>query len=278
VATVDFSPAGIEKERMNGYRKLDVVAYLKRIQYGGSLEPAATTLRALQIAHMRTIPFENLDIHLQRPITLQLEDLFDKIVLRRRGGFCYELNGLFASLLENMGFLVELLSARDAHADGSYGPEFDHLALHVRCPRDASRSWLVDVGWGDTFQEPLHLDYREEQVQGLRGYRIDLQEGYYLLWQHNYDGTWEKHYRFSLHPRRLPEFEPMCRYHQTSAESPFTQNRICTLATEDGRISLDGWRWISTVHGERRERAVRDEAEYLHILKEKFGVIITEWG
>jgi N-hydroxyarylamine O-acetyltransferase len=255
---------------------MNVVPYLQRIQYEGALEPDATTLRALQIAHMRTVPFENLDIHLQRPITLELESLFDKIVLRRRGGFCYELNGLFAYLLENLGFLVALLSARDVHADGSYGAEFDHLALHVRCPNDASVPWLVDVGWGDTFQEPLRLDCREEQVQGLRGYRIDLQEGYYLLWQHNYDGTWEKHYRFSLQPRSLAEFEPMCRYHQTSAESPFTQNRICTLATGEGRISLDGSRLISTVNGERRERPVRDEADYLRILRERFSVVIGE--
>jgi N-hydroxyarylamine O-acetyltransferase len=253
---------------------MNVVPYLQRIQYEGSLEPVVTTLRALQIAHMRTVPFENLDIHLQQPITLELESLFDKIVLRRRGGFCYELNGLFASLLENLGFFVELLSARDANEDGSYGPEFDHLALHVRCPHDASIPWLVDVGWGDTFQEPLRLDCREEQVQGLRGYRIDLQNEYYSLWQHNYDGTWEKHYRFSLQPRSLAEFEPMCRYHQTSAESPFTQNRICTLATEEGRISLDGSRLISTVNGERRERPVRDEADYLRILRERFGVVI----
>lgn len=257
---------------------MDVDAYLKRLQYEGPLEPDATTLRFLQIAHMRTVPFENLDIHLQRPITLELEGLFDKIVLRRRGGFCYELNGLFAVLLEKLGFIVKLLSARDAHADGSYGPEFDHLALYVRCPDELSFSWLVDVGWGDTFQEPLRLDCREEQVQGLRGYRIDLLDRDYLLWQHNYDGSWERHYRFSLQPRRLTEFELMCRYHQTSAESPFMHNRICTLVTEVGRISLDGSRWISTVNGERRERPVRDEAEYLRILRERFGVIMRKRG
>ena len=94
---------------------MDLVSYLQRIKYEGTLEPDATTLRALQIAHLRTVPFENLDIHLRRPITLELERLIDKIVLRRRGGFCYELNGLFASLLENLGFTIELLSARDDH-------------------------------------------------------------------------------------------------------------------------------------------------------------------
>jgi N-hydroxyarylamine O-acetyltransferase len=96
---------------------MDVALYLQRIRYEGSVEPNFTTLRTLHLAHLLTVPFENLDIHVQRPITLDRAALFDKIVLRRRGGFCYELNGLFAALLEKLGFVVTLLSASDAHDD-----------------------------------------------------------------------------------------------------------------------------------------------------------------
>src|SRR6266540_1131840 len=105
---------------------MDIQAYLCRIHYRGGLAPTAAILRELHRAHLLTVPFENLDIHLGRPILLDQEALFDKIVTRRRGGFCYELNGLFALLLRELGFDVTLLSAGVAHADGGFGPEFDH--------------------------------------------------------------------------------------------------------------------------------------------------------
>ena len=113
---------------------MDIHAYLSRIGYRGTLEPSAATLHALQQAHLLAVPFENLDIHLGRPIVLDQTALFDKIVARRRGGFCYELNGLFAVLLRELGFEVTLLSAGVARASGGFGPEYDHLTLLVDCP------------------------------------------------------------------------------------------------------------------------------------------------
>src|SRR5688500_2931419 len=90
---------------------LDVNAYLNRIGYQGPLEPSAQTLRDLHVAHLRTVPFENLSIHSHEPIVLDDAALFEKVVQRRRGGFCYELNGLFTALLRSLGFEVEMLSA-----------------------------------------------------------------------------------------------------------------------------------------------------------------------
>src|SRR5512146_954327 len=110
-----------------------VSAYLNRIHYSGPLEPTAETLRQLHRAHLYSVPFENLDIHLGRPIRLEEEALFVKIVTARRGGFCYELNGLFSRLLTGLGYQVTLLNARGVHEDGSYSIDFDHLALQVRC-------------------------------------------------------------------------------------------------------------------------------------------------
>jgi N-hydroxyarylamine O-acetyltransferase len=100
------------------YGQMDAHAYLKRINYSGPLEPSAETLRRLQVAHLKTVPFENLSIHAGEPIVLEENALFTKIVERRRGGFCYEANGLFAALLRALGFEVAMLAAGVAKADG----------------------------------------------------------------------------------------------------------------------------------------------------------------
>src|SRR5512132_3541091 len=164
---------------------LDTNAYLERIKYYGSLVPAAETLRALQVAHLLTVPFENLSIHAGQAIVLDDEALFTKIVTNKRGGFCYEANGLFAALLRALGFDVTMLSAGVANANGGFGPEFDHMALMVRLVE----RWLVDVGFGDSFREPLLLDGRAEQMQGERSYRIDPDnEGRLILMQREGSG------------------------------------------------------------------------------------------
>ena len=111
---------------------MEVKAYLERIGYRGPLAPTADTLRRLHVAHLLTVPFENLSIHAGERIVLDDVSLFDKLVTRRRGGFCYELNGLFAALLRELGFQVEMLSARVANREGVFGPEFDHMALLVK--------------------------------------------------------------------------------------------------------------------------------------------------
>jgi len=129
---------------------VDVAAYLHRIHYRGPLAPTAETLRALHLAHHLAVPFENLDIHLGQPIILDEARFYDKIVRRRRGGFCYELNGLFAALLRELGFDVTTLSARVIDTQpGMIGPEFDHLVLLVQL----EERWLADVGFGDSFRE-----------------------------------------------------------------------------------------------------------------------------
>src|ERR1039458_10379901 len=141
---------------------LNLLAYLERIGYSGSTEPSAETLRALQRAHMFAVPFENLDIHLGRPIVCDEDRFLHKIINERRGGFCYELNGAFSALLRALGFQVTLLSARVAGADGDTdGPDFDHLTLRVDLPGSTNHGltaevpWLADVGFGEGFLEPL---------------------------------------------------------------------------------------------------------------------------
>ena len=250
--------------------------YLQRLEYDGSREPTASTLRALHLAHLYRVPFENLDIPLKRKIMLDHAALFEKIVTRKRGGFCYEVNGMFAWLLTELGFDVTMLSASDAQDSEKYGPEYDHLTLLVKCPADAQLEtrWLADVGWGDSFTEPLRLDLTTEQPQGLRAYRIENAGRYLLLWQKNYDGTWEKQYRFTLQPRAFSEFQAMCEYHQTSPDSHFTRKRIISRATPRGRVSLDDTRLILTNDGAREVQEITASERYDALLLEHFGVTL----
>src|SRR5215469_12743773 len=110
---------------------MDVEAYLRRIDYSGPREVSPAALRELHRQHLFTVPFENLDIPLATPILLDGNFFYDKIVVRRRGGFCYELNGLFGQLLAAMGFCVQMLSARVRREDGGFGPDFDHMLLKL---------------------------------------------------------------------------------------------------------------------------------------------------
>ncbi len=248
---------------------MDTNAYLNRINYHGSLDPTAETLRELQVAHLQAVPFENLSIHSGEPIVLDDQSLFEKVVARRRGGFCYELNGLFAALLRNLGFKVEMLSAGVMNSEGVVGPDFDHMTLMVVL----DQRWLADVGFGDSFLEPLLLDDRGIQAQGNRDYKIAGEGENLTLMQREKDGDWIAQYRFTLEPHVYSDFAEMCHYHQTSPESHFTKAPLCSLATIDGRITLSGGRFITTVKDGRQEVSVSDEGEFAKLLRERFGIV-----
>jgi N-hydroxyarylamine O-acetyltransferase len=223
---------------------------------------------------MWSVPFENLNIGLKRPILLTKEALWEKIVLQKRGGFCYELNGLFGWLLEQLGFGVTYLNARVYNQQGQPGIDFDHLALLVQIPDQPGR-WLADVGFGDSFHEPLSFDEAGEQVQGLRSYRLEQVSNGFVTWQKNYDGTWERHYFFDLQPHKFPEeYESGCLYHQTSPQSSFTRGSIISQATPEGRVSLEDRRLILTTNGQRTERKIGNKEEYNRLLKQYFDVTL----
>ena len=248
-----------------------IQAYLARIGYRAKLGPTLTTLRDLHCAHLLTVPFENLDIHRGRQIVLDEALLYDKIVRRRRGGFCYELNGLFAVLLRHLGFDVTLLSAGVARAAGGFGPDYDHLALLVKL----DEPWLVDVGFGDSFREPLRFGERGPQVQAGDEYLLEDLGKSWRMKRRKKESAWGDQYEFTLVPRQLEDFKDMCRYHQTSPESTFTQKRVCSRATPNGRVSLSEKRLIVTDNGNREERELSDE-EYARILRELFGFELSD--
>jgi N-hydroxyarylamine O-acetyltransferase len=252
---------------------MDINTYLKRINYNGRLDLSIETIRELQLAHLLSIPFENLSIHLNEPIVLDYELLFDKIVLRKLGGFCYELNGLFAYLLDSLGFDVTILSASVASSEKGFGPEFDHMTLMVAL----EKKWLVDVGFGDSFREPLLIETREPQIQINREYLIKEVDNQLVLYQRENGGNWKSQYRFTTQSRKLENFVWMCNYHQTSPESHFTQKRLCTIAKPFGRLTLSDMCLIETKDGRRQERDIKNDSEYMAVLENKFGIKINNY-
>jgi N-hydroxyarylamine O-acetyltransferase len=254
---------------------VDVDAYLDRIHIKARPGSNYDGLRILQEAHLLTVPFENLDIvPLRRGIKLDEESLLEKIVLHHRGGFCYELNGGFAWLLKQQGYAVTYLNARVYSRDGRLGIEFDHLALLVGVAGQTDL-WLADVGFGDSFVEPLILG-EGEQTQGRRAYRLEKAGNGYIVWQRDDDQKWERLYFFDPIPRDFPaDYQAACLYHSESSESHFTQQPIITRLTPEGRISLQKDRLITTTNGIRQETPLEPE-EWPRLLKEHFGVVLQE--
>lgn len=251
---------------------MDALRYLRRIGYSGSTDPTAETLRQIHRAHMLSVPFENLDIARRRKIVLDQNAFVHKIVEERRGGFCYELNGALAALLEALGFKVTMLSARVPRHDGSESPEFDHLTLRV----DLEEPWLADVGFGDFVLEPLRLKTGMDQKQDAGVFRISGRDNDLRVEKLQESGERIEQYRFTLQARRLDEFAGMCHFHQTSPDSPFTRKSVCSLATPTGRITLADGKLIETVEGNRRERVVASQDEWNQILREKFGITLSQ--
>jgi N-hydroxyarylamine O-acetyltransferase len=254
--------------------EMDVGAYLKRIRFDETPRVHLDTLRALHVAHLEAVPFENLDIHLGRPIVLHESAFFDKIVRRGRGGFCFELNGLFAALLRSIGFRVTMLAAGVRRGDGTYSPDFHHMALMV----ELGERWLADVGFGDSFREPLRLDDPGEQMRDGRLYRVTHDGVGGTMSGRSEAGTEiggvivpEKGYRFTLSPRTLSDYDGSCHFLQTSPESIFTQRLMCSRATPTGRVTIADQRLVVTDRGVRHERRLGD-AEWRAAFTEHCGI------
>lgn len=245
---------------------MDVDAYLERLGLGRPAAPTVTALRELQAAHLLAVPFENLSVHLPEPIVLEEDALFDKIVRHRRGGFCYELNGLFAALLRELGYTVTLLGGR-VFGGGRWGAPFDHLAVRV----DLDEPWLADIGFGRFARYPLRLTAAEPQSDPEGEFLVlDTADGDIEVRMNG-----EPAYRLEQRPRELADFAPTCWWQATSPDSHFTRNVLCTISTPSGRITLAGDTLIETVDGKRAERDV-SAAEKVEAYRVHFGINVNE--
>ncbi|MER5642420.1 arylamine N-acetyltransferase [Kitasatospora sp. NPDC002227] len=237
--------------------------YLARIGAERPARPDLAGLRRLHEAHLLAVPFECLSIELGEPVSLAEEQLLAKIVDRRRGGFCYEVNGAFAALLTALGYQVELLSAR-VFFDEKLGPPFDHLALRVRL----DEPWLVDVGFGRFTRHPLRLNDREPQADPVGTCTISERP----------DGDLDIHrdgvlqYQLDQRPYRLEDFAPTCWWQTTSPDSTFAGAPSCSLPTPDGGwITLRGTLLITTDPAGARTQAELTTAEALAAYPRYFG-------
>ncbi|MFJ9536639.1 arylamine N-acetyltransferase [Streptomyces sp. NPDC101225] len=248
----------------------EIDGYLRRLGIGPEGRPTAPTadvLRDLHLRHLRTVPFENLSIHLGEEIVLEEGRLVDKVVGARRGGFCYELNGAFAALLGALGFEVTLLAARVHGKAGRLGIPYDHLALRVRTADGAQ--WLADVGFGAHSHYPLAFADRGEQTDPGGVFRI-TEAGPDLDIVLNGGPQ----YRLEVRPRELGDFVAGAWWHSTSPGSHFVQSLVCSKVTRDGgRITLSGRTFKTTgADGVREERELGTDEEVLGVYRERFGI------
>jgi N-hydroxyarylamine O-acetyltransferase len=251
---------------------MEYKTYMERIGYRGPLRPSVEVLRKLHRRHMLSVPFENLDILLGRPIILSKNAFYDKIIKHRRGGFCYELNGSFASLLKKLGFKVSMLSAGVARRGGGFSPDFDHMTLLVQL----KEPWLADVGFGDSFTEPKRLDIYSPQTDRGKAYRFTRKDGWTLLSRRTKgNSVWEPQYKFSLTPRKLEDFVPRCRWQQTSPRSHFRKGRVCTRLTSNGRLTLTDTKFIVTRGNKKVELPLKNPEEFDVLLRRRFDIDLS---
>ncbi|MFJ9917706.1 arylamine N-acetyltransferase [Streptomyces rubiginosohelvolus] len=248
-------------------------AMLRRIGYRGRVTPDRETLFVLHRCWRRTVPYENLDIQLGRPISLDPDALADKLIRRRRGGYCYEQNAGLAMMLRLAGFEVSMVEGgvmRQAHGDAMWG---NHNALIIDL---AGRQWLADAGIGDGFTEPLQL--REGiHTQGAFTYRLErLDPGTWRF--HHHPGASIASYDFHLQPREPADFAARSHELSTSAASPYVTTLITARPTEEHTLLLLS-RTIRQYSADgRSSRTIRDMSEFATTLRDRFLVPLEDLG
>ncbi|MFE5815488.1 arylamine N-acetyltransferase [Streptomyces sp. NPDC056479] len=261
---------------------VEVDAYLRRLGVEHPAWPTVDVLRELQLRHLQTVPFENLSIHLGEEIVLEEKRLLDKVVGARRGGFCYELNGVFGALLGVLGFDVTRLAGRVYGKEERLGIPFDHMALKVGTVDGGA--WLADVGFGAHSHYPLAFEARGEQLDPAGVFRVveagpdaaGVRGGHDLEEATDLDVVMDGRalYRLDRRPRALGDFVAGAWWHSTSPVSHFTQSLVCSRVTEEGgRITLSGRTFKATAaDGTREERELGTDEEVLRVYRERFGI------
>lgn len=249
---------------------MNVSTYLKRINYNKKVEIDKPTLFGLQRAHLLSVPFENLDIHYKNKIVLDMDIIFEKIVNHKRGGFCYELNSLFYTLLKEVGFNVRIISARVYSEKKQYGKENDHMAILADIGME---QFLVDVGFGKFSLKPLPLKLNKPLLDDYGEFVFDNYDKDYLRVCAQKNNVLEPQYIFRTKQYKLSEFKNMCHYHQTSKESHFTQKKVISISTENGRITLNGNK-IKITEGLKTKEIEFNEDQFETYLKNYFDIVV----
>ena len=248
-------------------KSTDLAAYLDRIGFQGRPALDRETLEAVQRLHLMAIPYENLDVQLGRPLTTDPAAAFEKLVTRRRGGWCYEMNGLLGSALAAIGFTVTRLASavmRSAAGDANIG---NHLVLRVDLPEGPV---LVDAGLGDGPFTPYPIVEGPFQARGL-AFRLErIEDGWWRL--HNHADARPPNFDLHLHLVDEEQLSRKCQWLQTDPDSLFVQNLICQRFAEDGHVNLIGrvLRRVGPTGTEERLLASADEL--VEVLESVFGL------
>ncbi|MBF6485879.1 arylamine N-acetyltransferase [Nocardia otitidiscaviarum] len=256
---------------------LDLDAYLARIGYTGERTPTLESLRGLTYAHTTGIPFENLEVILGRDIPLDIESVQDKLIRRRRGGYCYEHVGLFAAALERLGFEFTGLSGRVTMGAPALRPA-THALLWVVVD---DRAWLTDVGFGFGPLAPVELTAdRGEFALGAWRYRLDRAHGpldveQWTLHQFGRDG-WVDRHTVAVSPQYRIDYAVGNHFVSTSPRSPFTTRPFVQRFLPEVHHVLDGTVWTTEYPDGSGDTRELELAELPKILAEVFDIELTD--
>jgi N-hydroxyarylamine O-acetyltransferase len=244
---------------------MDLQKYLKRLQLDISVKNDFTTLQSLHRAQAFSIPFENFNVHLKHPIPLDIQSLFKKLILNNRGGYCYELNILFCELLREIGFDVTPLIGRPLYGYNNAIRPKTHMVLKVKTQ---GKEYLCDLGFGGRgLIEPMELVFHQECEQFGDTFKlVPHPEGYEL--QTKVEDNWVSLYSFDLTEQKYIDFELANFFNMHSPDSRFTQQVICAMPTETGRILLLDKEFKTN----KANKPVSSHTEYDQILSENFGI------
>ena len=251
--------------------ELNIDKYIERIGFSGDIEISEKCFKELHKCHVMSIPFEALDVELNRPIELALDKIYYKIVVNNRGGYCYELNWLFQELLSKIGFDSYLISASIFDSE-KYGPEYDHMATIVKL----EDYWLADVGYGDLFIEPIQIKSGIQQADEFKMYEIiEPRSNEYVLTESLVNRMdFRVKYKFKNVPKNAKEFKGQNEWKQSAKESYFVMNRICTMPTKNGRKTIFNNTYKVKTEGQIEEVSIVGETRLREILENNFSIVL----
>ena len=249
---------------------MDLQAYFDRIGWTGEARPDLATLRGLHRAHLLAIPYENLDVQFGRPVTTDPAAAFDKIVTRRRGGWCYEMNGLFGAVLDAIGFKVMRMASavmRDVYGDAGLG---NHLVLLV----DLDEPWVADVGFGDGALEPFPLKAGPFAFAGY-DFRLEALDGRWWRF-HNHEFGGATSFDFVAEAADPALLSERCHVLQTAPDSAFVLNAVVQRFTPQALLQLRGRTLRRVQPGAKQERLLNSADELVEVLAGDFGLDLPD--
>lgn len=253
---------------------LTIDAYLDRIGYAGARDAAPDTLATLQSAHLHAVPYENLDLLHGIPISLEIDHLFEKVVRRRRGGYCFELNALFGWLLKELGFEVTDLFGRFWRGETAPPPKRRHHVLKVKA---GDAHYLCDVGVGGAVPLfPLKLVEGVEQPQGDELYKLERDDFFGWFLQERKQDEWRPVYSFTEDPQLPIDFIAASFWCERSPDSFFHQRAMLALRTPDGRHTVDGDEFRIFDAAGVHAFVPKTKDEYREALRTYFGIVLPD--